>query len=76
MNFYKLDNKETDDDFLARKTVRCKAVVKVAALDSLQTGNAIVIQLSNRSKYKGKIIAFHYQLANNLADGFLEIVRA
>jgi|GEM_PF-4441211 len=76
MHYYTLDSKTMDSDFLARKPVRCNAVVPVSMISSLHYGNPIVVQLTDRSKYKGIIRKFEYQIKNDIAEGFLEIVRA
>jgi hypothetical protein len=76
MNFYDLDSKDMDRAFLDRTPVRCKAVVEISLLTALSPGDTIVVRLTNRSKYKGRIIRFDYEMNGKFADGFLEIVRA
>jgi hypothetical protein len=72
---YSLDNRQSDRDFLENKIVQCKAVVPLNQLEDISPGKPIVVQLSNRSKYKGKILAFNYESKKGFAEGLIEIIR-
>ena len=78
MNSYQLDNKDIDQDFLSGLTVLCKAVLTKADVEAnrIKAGDKIVVMLSNRSKYMGKVVNFRYRVTNGRAIGFLEITKA
>jgi hypothetical protein len=74
MNYYLLDP-EMDVEFLNGKPVRCKMTIVLNQLHALKEGEPIVIQLSNRSKYKGRITCVNYRLNNGVAEGYFEVTR-
>jgi hypothetical protein len=78
VNTYQLDNVSMDQDFLKGIPVFCKAVVTQSDLDNnlVKEGDKIVVQLSNRSKYMGRIKSFRYNFINGHAVGQLEIIKA
>ena len=75
MNYYTLQDKTMDQDFLAGKVIHCSAVVPLNELKSpsIQEGEKIVIILSNGKKYSGKVLHFNHTVVHNFAQGYLEI---
>jgi hypothetical protein len=77
MYIYQLDNKTKDDAFLKGETLDCPAVLSSEKLKELQPSAGIVIQLSNKSKYKAIIKAIQFiETENGIAEGFFQIARA
>jgi hypothetical protein len=75
MNYYKLESADVDKIFLEKQAVICKAVIPKSIYDGLKSGDKIVIQLSTRSKYMGIIKSFDFNISNNVAKGYIEIIR-
>jgi hypothetical protein len=77
VNSYQLDNKDIDQDFLNGLPVLCKAALTKADIEAnrIKVGDKIVVMLSNRSKYMGKIVNFSYTLKAGHAMGILEITK-
>lgn len=78
MNYYKLVNKQMDNDFLAGNVVYCPASVPQTQAEKgiVSAGLPIVIALSTGAKYKGKILRFDYSVVAGIAIGELQVVRA
>lgn len=79
MNFYKLDNKSTDDNFLNGKTIQCRAILSVQDYNTgvVGAGDKIVIMLSNGKKYMGKVskAALYPSKDGKNVEGILEIIK-
>lgn len=75
MNFYQLEDKAMDQDFLGGKPVRCRAVLR-GSNEHVEAGDFILVVLSNGKKYKGKILAFDSFKVDNFIAGDLVISRA
>ncbi|MBT1705702.1 hypothetical protein [Chryseosolibacter indicus] len=75
MNLYQLNDKETDHAFLSNIAVKCTAVLNERELIKLQNDKKLVVQLSNRAKYMGKIIDSSFEIKNGIASGYLTIIR-
>jgi hypothetical protein len=77
MQYYTLDTKLQDAAFLAGTPVTCPIALRQEDLASgtLHEGTSIVIMLSNRAKYKARVISLTYQLKGTLAAGEMIIVR-
>ena len=75
MHQYQLENMSADNEFLAGKEVRCRAVVPKSGLIPNE-GDAVLVILSSGKKYKGKVIKFEYFLLDGYAAGDLVMVRA
>lgn len=77
MNFYQLENKNIDANFLSGKPVLCDAVITVSDYSSgmLKAGERIVVLLSSGKKFMGEINSSTFKMRGNLAEGKLEIVR-
>lgn len=73
MNYYQLENKTMDEQFLNNRSVRCR--VAIAAKDVLQPGQELIVMLSNGAKYKGKITAVDVVAIGDRAIGEIEIAR-
>ncbi len=73
MNIYQFDTKETDQDFLAGKPVVCKAAMDKKP-DDLNPGDKIVIKLSNRAKYMGRVVAFQSATEQDVITGELTVI--
>lgn len=78
MNYYKLDNKAMDADFLQGLAVVCKVALhpKEIAGGQVKEGHSIIIMLSNRAKYKGRIVKLRYEIQNGYGIGEMEVVLA
>jgi hypothetical protein len=75
MNSYRLDSKSQDEDFLQGKDVPCDAAIRESDLARLNSGESLVVLLSNGKKYRGLIRSFHYTIENGIASGKLIITR-
>lgn len=73
MNYYQLENKTMDEQFLENSSVRCR--VAITAKDSLQQGQELIVMLSTGAKYKGKITVVDVVAIGSRAIGEIEIVR-
>ena len=73
MNYYQLENKSMDAQFLNKGSVRCR--VAIEDKDVLQPGQDLLVMLSTGAKYKGKITAVDVIAIGNRAIGEIEIVR-
>lgn len=73
MNYYQLENKTMDEQFLSNRSVRCR--VAIAARDVLQQDQELIVMLSTGAKYKGKITVVDVVAIGNRAIGEIEIVR-
>jgi hypothetical protein len=75
MNYYKLDDKVMDAQFLKGEAVLCRAVLTPKEIDEgrIREGDTIVVMLSNGSKYKGRITSFRYVLIDEHAVGEIGI---
>ena len=56
MNLVQLSDKDRDIQFLAGVTVECIVEIPEKLVNTVQPEQLIVVQLSNRSKYKGIIM--------------------
>ena len=74
MHSYQLENSKQDKDFLSGIEVVCRAILKDST-DVPQAGQAIIVQLSNGRKYKGKIREFRSFPVEKYLAGDLVIVR-
>lgn len=72
MNSYILD-KECDQKFLDGEVVICPFAIKESLLNTLSPESDIVIQLSNRKKYKGRIVSSRYEIKEGVATGSMRI---
>lgn len=72
--YYELPDKASDESFLAGNTITCK--VTLGANEVLEAGEPVMIQLSNQSKYKGRIIEFKWIQIGKYKVGEALIVRA
>lgn len=75
MHIYMLDNKGQDKLFLEKQPVKGRAVIAIQDVDSLTPGNEVVVQLTNRAKYKGVILDYKYIVVKGNAEGELTLVR-
>jgi hypothetical protein len=73
MNIYQFENKEIDQDFLAGKPVICKAAMDKKP-DELNPGDKIVIKLSNRAKYMGRVVSFQSIVEKTVVIGELTVI--
>lgn len=73
MNYYQLENKSVDEQFLNNRSVRCR--VAITEQDMLQAGQELLVMLSTGAKYKGKITVVDVIAIGNRAIGEIEIVR-
>jgi hypothetical protein len=73
MNYYQLENKAMDEQFLSNRAVRCR--VAIEEKDVLQPGQGLLVMLSTGAKYKGKITEVNVIAIGNRAFGEIEIVR-
>ncbi len=73
MNYYQLENKAMDEQFLNNSPVRCR--VTIAVKDVLQPDQELIVMLSNGAKYKGKITEVDVVAIGDRAIGEIEIVR-
>lgn len=73
MNYYQLENKAMDEQFLSSRSVRCR--VAIAAKDVLQQDQELIVMLSTGAKYKGKITVVDVVAIGNRAIGEIEIMR-
>jgi len=78
MNYYQLETKEQDADFIDGKTIICEAVMTDGKFKTnpLHEGNKLVIRLSNGAKYMGTILRFNHAVKNGMISGVLEIKRS
>jgi hypothetical protein len=75
MNLYVLNDPSDDRNFLANQVVSCPIAASVKELEKIQPGNSIVVQLSNRKKYKGVVRALSVTRYNDRVEGTMEIIR-
>ena len=77
MNYYQLDSKAQDADFIQGKSVFCPAALTEAEYKTgkLAEANKIVVRLSNGAKYMGKVLHFESTLQKGIVAGTLEIRR-
>jgi hypothetical protein len=77
MQYYTLDTKLQDAAFLAGTPVTCPIALRQEELaaGTLREGASIVVMLSNRAKYKARVVSVVYQLNGALAAGEMIIVR-
>jgi hypothetical protein len=73
MNYYQLENKTMDAQFLNNQSVRCR--VAIGAKDILQQDEELTVMLSTGAKYKGKITVVDVVAIGDRAIGEIEIVR-
>lgn len=79
MNSYQLDDKCMDEAFLKGEVVVCGAVIKAGDYNAqkIKPGDAIVVLLSTRAKYSGKVVNFiPDETRGNYILGKLEILRS
>jgi len=77
MNYYTLDNKAMDKDFLNGKSIHCSAALPLTEFihGRIKEGERIVIKLSNGRKYMGSVVSFRHTIKNDVVEGELEIVK-
>ena len=77
MNYYRIDSKVQDSDFIQGKSVFCSAALTEAEYSTgkLAEGSKIVILLSNGAKYMGKVLHFDHTLQKGIITGTLELRR-
>lgn len=77
MQYYTLDTKQQDAAFLAGQPVICPIALsrQDLATDTLREGASIVIMLSNRAKYKARIITLTYAHTGLHVMGEMTITR-
>jgi hypothetical protein len=75
MYSYQLDSKELDNTFLRKDPVICLAVLHKEIYNTLNVGDKIVIQLSNRAKYMGIIKDLKFKFIDEFAHGHMEIIK-
>jgi len=77
MFLYQLNSKASDNAFLAREIVKCPATLPLDEMLSLEPDLQIVVQLSNKSKYKAVIKSVRFPVVQKgIAQGIIEIIRA
>ena len=76
MNLYQLDSKTTDEDFLNYKPVLCEGLLTPAQLEVFEVDKKIVIQLSNRKKYMGRVTRISIEKRSNSTAVSFEVVRS
>jgi hypothetical protein len=74
MNYYQLENKTMDEQFLNNRSVRCR--VAISAKDVIEPGQELIVMLSTGAKYKGKITVVDVVAIGNRSIGEIEIVRS
>lgn len=78
MNFYKLDNRSTDDNFLKGNTIQVNAIVSLQDYKAglVKTGDKIVVMLSNGKKYMGNVVTMAFSPRDDKnVEGILEIIK-
>lgn len=78
MNFYKLDNRSTDDNFLKGNTIQVNAVISMQDYKAglVKAGDRIVVMLSNGKKYMGNVVTVEFSARDNKnVEGILEIIK-
>lgn len=73
MNIYQFETKENDEDFLAGKPVICKVAMDKKP-DGLNPGDKIVIRLSKRAKYMGRVVSFQSVIENTVIIGEVTVI--
>lgn len=73
MNIYQFETKENDEAFLAGKPVICKVAMEEKP-DELNPGDKIVIRLSKRAKYMGRVVSFQSIIEETVVIGELTII--
>ena len=73
MNIYQFETKEDDEDFLAGKPVICKVAMEKMP-DGLHPGDKIVIQLSKRAKYMGRVVSFQSVIEEKVVIGEVTVI--
>ena len=73
MNYYQLENKAMDEQFLNNRSVRCRVAIAVKYV--LQPDQELIVMLSNGAKYKGKITELDVVAIGDRAIGEIKIVR-
>jgi hypothetical protein len=74
-NVYRLENKEQDVEFLSGKEVHCRAVLEQDK-ERIESGDFILVLLSNGKKYKGKVRQCRFFPVDRIIAGEITIVRA
>lgn len=78
MNYYKLDNKSADENFLKGDVIQCKAVISAMeySSDLIKEGDKIVVMLSTGQKYLGYIFNFTFLSRDDKThEGVLDIIK-
>ena len=77
MQYYTLDTKLQDATFLAGTPVTCPIALHPEDLKAgtLHEGATIVIMLSNRAKYKARVVSLTYHSKGTHAAGEMTIIR-
>jgi hypothetical protein len=76
MHLYQLDGKLADLDFLSGKRIDVKAIMRLRQGEKpLETGDVLVVQLSNGKKYKGRVLDFIFFQIEDRLSGDLSIVK-
>jgi hypothetical protein len=75
MNLYVFHDRQQDEQFLANKVVVCPIAGSLKELEKIHAGCSIVIQLSNRKKYKGVVRSVSFQQNKETAVGTMDVVR-
>jgi len=77
MNYYTLNNKVMDNDFLNGKSIYCNAVLPLTEFTQgrIKEGGKIVVKLSNGRKYMGSVVSFRHTIKKDIVEGELEILK-
>jgi hypothetical protein len=73
MNYYKLENRTMDLEFLNNVSVSCRVVMREK--ENIEAGQELIVMLSTGAKYKGKITKVDLIPMGNYTIGEMHIVR-
>jgi hypothetical protein len=74
MHQYRLDDKSMDQEFLAGKPVKGRALLPAHAR-GITPGDAVLVILSSGKKYKGKVTNYNFFVLDDNKIGEIEITR-
>jgi hypothetical protein len=75
MHVYRLENSTQDKEFLSGAKVSCRAVMDDSQA-VINSGDFILVQLSNGKKYKGKVVEFKSFQVEKYFAGDLVLIRS
>ncbi len=75
MNYYTLEDKETDKQFLNGDPVHCKIALSRQQYNDglIRQGDKIVVMLSNGKKYMGNVVSLTFEATGGGFEGVLTI---